>query len=213
MTMDMLKPSEAAVVANVALRDVHRVIDERILPDNLFSTDDGRHVHFFACFLIDFYFHSASSLTSEERMLAISEASSRLNKPAVLTWAKLLEKDWTVRDDFLVIDLLSFVKRSKERMDRLIAARNLVISDPEILGGTPVIRGTRIPVHDVAASVEAGIPKDRILASYPGLDKEKVELAKIYAEANPPRGRPRSQSPKGIVTLADRRAPRRRKVG
>jgi uncharacterized protein (DUF433 family) len=41
-----------------------------------------------------------------------------------------------------------------------------------LLGGTPVLRGTRIPVHDVAASVAAGASKDRILSAYPALDAE-----------------------------------------
>lgn len=213
MTVEMLKPSEAAVVAHVALRDVHRVIDEGILPDDLFSTDDGRHVYIYACFLIDFYFHSANSLTSEERLRTINEAGSRLSKFAAPTWAELLEKDWSVRDDFLVINLFSFVERSKERMERLAAARDLVVSDPEILGGMPVIRGTRIPAHEVAASIAAGIPKDRILAAYPGLDEEKAELARIYADANPPRGRPRSVVPKKAEILTDKRVPRRRKPG
>lgn len=214
MTTDMLKPSEAAVVARVALRDVHRVIDERILPDNLFNTDEGRQVHVLACFLIDFYFHSASSLTSEERMLAINVAGSRLNVSTFRnewSWTGLFEKDWTVRDDFLVIDLISFVRRSKEGLDRLVAARELVVSDPEILGGTPVIRGTRIPVYDVAASMAAGIPLNRMLVAYPGLDRERLELAKIYADANPQRGRPRSEPREGAVILSDRRVPRRRK--
>jgi len=41
-------------------------------------------------------------------------------------------------------------------------------------------------VYDVAASVAAGSSLDRILAAYPSLDAEKVRLAEIYAEANPP---------------------------
>jgi uncharacterized protein (DUF433 family) len=55
-------------------------------------------------------------------------------------------------------------------LGRLNVARNLVVSSPELLGGTPVIRGTRIPVYDVAASAAAGIPTKRILAAYPSLD-------------------------------------------
>ena len=39
-------------------------------------------------------------------------------------------------------------------MDR--TAQDAVVSDPEILGGVPVLRGTRVPAHDVAASVAAG---------------------------------------------------------
>jgi uncharacterized protein (DUF433 family) len=212
---DMLRPTEAAVVARVALRDVNRAIDERILPDAFFTVEDGRHVLVSACALISFYFASAKHLTSEERLFAVREAGSRLRKFRALTPAALMKEDWTVRDEFLTIDLAPFVRRTQERMECLAAARALVATDPDVLGGTPVIRGTRVPVHDVAASVAADIPIDRILAAYPTLDAEKIELATIYADANPARGRPRSNDelPKGAVIITDRRVPRRRKAG
>lgn len=214
LAVDMLKPTEAAVVARVALRDVNRAIDEHILPEGFFSIDDGRRVATVACTLIAFYFDSAKRLTSDERLFAIREAGVRLRKlhirPRPL--ASLVEEDWIVRHDFISIDLAPFVKRTSERMARLVAACNAVVSDPEVLGGTPVLRGTRVPAHDVAASVAAGLSMDRILAAYPSLDADKVELATIYAEANPPRGRPRNSDelPKGAVIVAHRRVPRRR---
>ncbi|GGF15115.1 hypothetical protein GCM10011611_21100 [Aliidongia dinghuensis] len=212
---DMLKPSEAAVVARVALRDVNRVIDEHILPEGFFSLDDGRRVAATACTLIAFYFDSAKRLTSEERLFAIREAGSRLYRFRTRALASLVEEDWIVRDEFLTIDLAPFVRRTNERMERLGAAREIVLSDPDVLGGAPIVRGTRVPVHDVAASVAAGLPMDRILAAYPSLDTDKIELAAIYAEANPARGRPRAtdELPKGAVIVAERRVPRRRKAG
>ena len=72
-----------------------------------------------------------------------------------------------------------------------------------------------MPVHDVAASVEAGHSTEHILTAYPALDSRKVELAKLYAEANPARGRPRraGELPKGAVIVSDRRVSRRRKAG
>ena len=212
---DMLKPTEAAVVARVALRDVNRVIDERILPEGFFSLDDGRRVAATACTLIAFYFDSAKRLTSEERLFAIREAGARLRRFRAHALASLIDEDWTVRDEFLTIDLAPFVRRTKERMDRLAAARQLVMSDPEILGGAPIVRGTRVPVYDVAACVAAGLPTKRILAAYPSLDEDKIELAAIYAEANPARGRPRSSDelPEGAVVVADRRVPRRGNTG
>jgi uncharacterized protein (DUF433 family) len=212
---DMLKPTEAAVVACVALRDVNRVIDERILPDGFFSLDDGRRVSATACTLIAFYFDSARRLTSDERLFAIREAGARLHRLRTRPLVSLLEENWTVQHEFLTIDLAPFVKRTKERMDRLAAARELVVADPGVLGGAPVIRGTRIPVYDVAASISAGHAMDRILAAYPSLDADKVELAVIYAEANPARGRPRSRDelPEDSVVVADRRVPRLGKAG
>jgi uncharacterized protein (DUF433 family) len=213
-TAEMLKPSEAAVVARVALRDVNRVIDEHILPEGFFSLDDGRRIAATACTLIAFYFDSAKRLTSEERLFAIREAGSRLHRFRARALASLIEEDWTVRDEFLTIDLAPFVRRTKERLERLAAAREMIVSDPDVFGGAPVVRGTRVPVHDVAASVAAGLPIDRILTAYPSLDADKVELAAIYAEANPALGRPRASDelPKGAVVVAERRVRRRRKA-
>ncbi len=56
-------------------------------------------------------------------------------------------------------------KEVEERLERLQAGQESVVSDPEILSGTPVIRGTRAPVYDVSASVTAGIPVERILSA------------------------------------------------
>ena len=64
-------------------------------------------------------------------------------------------------------------------------ADDTIISNPEILGGMPVIKGTRVPVYDLAASMNAGIPRDRILAAYPTINKHHLDLAVAYAEANP----------------------------
>lgn len=212
---DMLKLTEAAVVARVALRDVNRVIDERILPESFVSVDGGRRVAVTGCALIASYFDSAERLTSEERLFAIRETGSRMHRFRTLGLASLIRKDWIVRDEFLTIDLAPFVRRTKDRMERLDAAREIVVSDPDMLGGVPVVRGTRVPVHDVAASVAAGLPMARILAAYPSLDADEIELAAIYADANPARGRPRANDvlPRGASIVAERRVARRRNAG
>ncbi|MQW58831.1 DUF433 domain-containing protein [Sinorhizobium meliloti] len=212
---EMLKASEAAVVSRVSLRDVNRVIDEHILPDAFVSLDNGRHVLAGACSLIAFYFEGARRLTSEERLFAFRTAEVRLAKARTLPWAALLREDWTVQHEFLTIDLMPFMRGASERLDDLAAAREIVTASPDVLGGTPVIRGTRVPVYDVAASVAAGHSVERILEAWPSLDAEKIRLASIYAEANPLRGRPRVSGdiPEGLVIVTDRRVPRRRKTG
>jgi uncharacterized protein (DUF433 family) len=210
-TVELLTASEAAVVSSVSVRDINRVIDESILPADFISVEHGRHVVAAGCSLIAFYFESAKQLTSEQRLWAIGVAGPRLHRP--LTMARLLKEDWTLRDDYLTIDLAPFLRKTRDRLARLEGARAMVVSSPAILSGTPVIRGTRVPVYDVAASVAAGIPMDHILAAFPSLDADKVELASIYAEAIPPRGRPRNlELPDGVNVLTDRLVPRRRKT-
>jgi uncharacterized protein (DUF433 family) len=71
-----------------------------------------------------------------------------------------------VQDAFLTIDLGPFWNDVEDGLNRLQSARDMVVRDPEILSGTPVIRGTRVPIYDVAASVAAGISIERILSAY-----------------------------------------------
>ena len=207
-----LTATEAAVVAHVSIRDVNRAIDEGILPFGFFRAGVERNVAAAGCPLIAFYFESAERLTSKERLWAIERAGARLKTPGAFTAVPL--EDWTFRDEFLAIDLAPFVRRTAERMARLVQARAAVVVSPDVLGGTPVIRGTRVPVHDVAASVAAGLPPERILAAYPSLDAEKIELASIYAQAAPPRGRPRRAAGprRGAKVVTDRRMRIRRKA-
>ncbi len=76
-------------------------------------------------------------------------------------------------------------------MDLLEEAREIVVDDPGILSGTPVIKGTRVPVHDVAAQFDAGAPVDEILRCYPSVKERQVELASVYAHAFPAPKRPK----------------------
>lgn len=196
---DTFTPAEAAVIAGVSVRDVHRMIDEHILPNRLFHSQESRSFKSQACVFISFYFGAADRLTAQERQRTIALASK------VADWSNAKT---TVQDEFLTIDLAPFSKGVEERLERLNAARDLVVMDLEILSGTPVIRGTRVPVYDVAASAAAGIPMERILSSYPSLKREQVELAALYAEANPQRGRPRQRE----LPMNARVVSKRRKV-
>ncbi len=49
-----------------------------------------------------------------------------------------------------------------------------IVSKPEILGGKPVVEGTRIPVELLLELVGAGLAIDDILFEYPGLHREDV---------------------------------------
>jgi uncharacterized protein (DUF433 family) len=200
--LESLTPAEVAIIAGVSVRDVHRVIDEQILPDTLYSKSDSRSLKSQACVLISFYFQSADRLTAEERQRTIAVASA-----SSFDWKAM--KD-LVRDDFLTIDLAPFRKGVDERLQQLRDALEMVVSDEEILGGTPVISGTRVPVYDVAASVAAGISFEAILSAYPSLNRKQVELAALYAEASPLRGRPKQRSllPSGAELISSRRKDR-----
>ena len=47
-------------------------------------------------------------------------------------------------------------------------------SDPEIMGGTPVFTGTRVPVQNLVDYLEGGESIDEFLAGFPTVKREQV---------------------------------------
>jgi uncharacterized protein (DUF433 family) len=47
-------------------------------------------------------------------------------------------------------------------------------SDPEILGGTPVFTGTRVPVQNLVDYLEGGETIDEFLAGFPTVKREQA---------------------------------------
>jgi uncharacterized protein (DUF433 family) len=56
-----------------------------------------------------------------------------------------------------------------------------IITDPAIMGGKPVIRGTRIPVEIVLRKLGAGMTFDEIIADHPRLKPEDIHAAQSFA--------------------------------
>ncbi len=58
---------------------------------------------------------------------------------------------------------------------------SLITADPAILGGKPIIRGTRISVDFILDLYAAGVSRDEILADYPHLTPEALSACLAYA--------------------------------
>jgi uncharacterized protein (DUF433 family) len=65
--------------------------------------------------------------------------------------------------------------------------QQIVASDPEIMGGTPVFRGTRIPVDLIADMLAQGTSAEEILEGYPTLDEGRIAMAPLCTRAFPVR--------------------------
>jgi uncharacterized protein (DUF433 family) len=46
--------------------------------------------------------------------------------------------------------------------------------DPEILGGTPVFRGTRVPIQSLFDWLESGISLDEFLDQFPSVSRDQA---------------------------------------
>ena len=52
---------------------------------------------------------------------------------------------------------------------------NQIISHPEILGGTPVFKGTRVPVSNLIEYLESGSTVNDFLLGFPSVKKNQVK--------------------------------------
>ena len=51
---------------------------------------------------------------------------------------------------------------------------SIILSDPDILGGTPVFAGTRVPIQNLFEYLEAGDTLDLFLDDFPSVNREQA---------------------------------------
>lgn len=69
-----------------------------------------------------------------------------------------------------------------------------IVTDPAVLGGKPIVRGTRVAVYLIRDWVESGHTAEEIAEDYPDLTVENVEAAVAYDETDPQATSVRSQT-------------------
>jgi len=60
------------------------------------------------------------------------------------------------------------------------AADSLVVSNPAILGGTPVFRGTRLPVQTLFDYLADGLSLDYFLETFEGVTRDQAKAVLRY---------------------------------
>jgi uncharacterized protein (DUF433 family) len=58
----------------------------------------------------------------------------------------------------------------------------LIVSDPKIMVGKPIVKGTRITVEHILNEITNGLTIEQILAEYPHLTHEGVIAALRFAD-------------------------------
>jgi uncharacterized protein (DUF433 family) len=63
-------------------------------------------------------------------------------------------------------------------------AATVIVRDPEILGGIPCFRGTRVPFQNLLDYLEAGDTLDQFLEQFPTVSREMAIEALEYRTAS-----------------------------
>ena len=60
---------------------------------------------------------------------------------------------------------------------------SVVRCDPDVLGGTPVFAGTRVPIKNLLDYLAAGDSRDRFIDHFPSVTREQAVAA--FCESSP----------------------------
>ncbi len=179
---DSYTPAQASVVVKLPLKVIHKLIDSRLICPRMVRK--GREIQRMLSPEQLVYLRLEAEGVRLLPLAARREvAKAIMSAPGVNTVA-------VSGNSALVIEVKNARREVEHELNRLRKAQKMVISDPEIMRGTPIFQGTRIPVDLVAEMVALGTPIDEILEGYPALRREHVELAPLYMMAFPRRGRP-----------------------
>jgi uncharacterized protein (DUF433 family) len=181
--LPLFTPTEAAVLTRLSLKAVNNAIDKRTVPA-IAGTRAG-----YATRLLDL--HALMSLTLERRLA--DRFVPELRREVFEAVARGPRNTVSLEGGLVKIDLREPRRELATSLRALRRARELVVSDPDILGGDPVFRGTRVPVHLIATLLGQGSTEADLREGYPRLTVEMIRLAPLYAAAYPLRGRPRAQ--------------------
>ncbi len=179
---DAYTPSQVSAVTGLPLPAVHKAIEYKLIRPK--RVREGQAVQ---------------RLLSKSQMLYLLMEAKGLRSLPLATRrhvARAVERDPDIdaiaisEGSVIFIQCESARREMEAGLRRLAEVERMVGSDPEILHGAPVYRGTRIPVHAITDMLSLGATVEDILEGYPALTREQVELAPMYATAFPRRGRP-----------------------
>ena len=175
-----LSPNEAACVTGVPLKQVHRIIDAGLLDSAAGGRNRSRAVRREGLLGLKLAHETTDILTPEGRRRLVRYLVDHPDARAA-----------RARD--VSVDLRTMKAEVRKGLSTLARARAAVVCDQAVLSGMPCIRGTRIPVHDIADMLANGDSAEAIGEAYPQLSEAQIELAAFFARAYPRRGRPRRE--------------------
>lgn len=195
--------AEAAYIAGVSDRQLQRLFDEEVLAAPFVRNENGRSnsrssgrlfARISAAFA-KFYFDLDADLTASARRFVISQVSQRVLARSDSEALMALNfqpsiMDWDVEFKNFDIDMGAFVAHAQARAAKIERVNQLIGEDPEILGGQPVFKGTRLSVDTLLAMHQGGRGFSELQSDYPSLTQELLDAAAIYQTIHPRRGRP-----------------------
>jgi uncharacterized protein (DUF433 family) len=176
---------EASFVTGLSVKAIDREIDAHVLKPRAEPDPDHRRLR---------------SIAGPDAVYLLlvrdlhNELSPRLRRQVCkAVWDAIEEDRAYARLAWLMLPVREAGREVLGKIETLERAKHdLVESRPEVMGGEPVVKGTRVPARMVAELVRQGASKDELRDDF-DLTPEQVDAAVLFDRVTPKRGRPRTR--------------------
>lgn len=183
----LLSRREAAALAGVALTAVNKAIEQKAIRPVKVRRSVGIPLDEMAPLVVICRIGVPLPTEAKRRIrnwLVHSEADGDERRELALSDALVVR--WSEEFAAVVRDAREYAERRAEFLE----------TDPEVKGGEPVIRGTRLTARAVLARLAGGDSISDLADDYPDIAPAAFEVAALYARTHPLRGRPPRPRPR-----------------
>lgn len=180
---------EAAALVGVAEKNIRNEIDRGVMAVSKRSGDRPKlELSSGALLYLLLVGRIEITLSPDER-----RAISRLLAESLTESGRWRTEGRHIKAGVVTIDLGPLREELKRRIDSYKRGLERITSRPDVLGGEPVFKDTRVSVRHVGKLMERGVAEGEILADFPRLQRDDLLFAQIYARMKPDPGRPKSR--------------------
>lgn len=200
---ELFSVSEAAAIAEVSPETIRTALEKKSVAP-LSKRKTGKAVRYqfsagdvlFVKVLVEFPF----ALSKEDKQ-SLAKILSRGDRTAARWSREGADLVYRSGDIQISVECTAFRQKVAQNLSAFRWGRRRIVSNPEVMGGEPVFRGTRIPLQHVASLFRKGVPEKEIAEDFPALSTRDLAYARLFSRLGDRPGRPRRR-------LAFRRGPR-----
>ncbi len=171
-------PAQAAALADVPEPEVRKELEYHVLPK---ATPP--RLSFAALVYLQAKTRMGIELTVNDRVALFKKVEGALSRKGRVSSVEV--------SDLLKLNISPVVTKLRHRLSHFQAwERKRVVSNPDVLGGEPVFKGTRLAVRHVGGMLERGESEKNIRSDYRELSKDDLAFSRLFVRAYPRVGRP-----------------------
>lgn len=192
---ELFSVSEAAAIAEVSPETIRTALEKKsVAPSSKRKTGKAVRYQFsvgdvlFVKVLVEFPF----ALSKEDKR-SLAKILSRGDRTAARWSREGADLVYRSGDIQISVECKAFRQKVARNLSAFRWGRRRIVSNPDVMAGEPVFRGTRIPLQHVASLFRKSIPEKEIAEDFPALSSRDLAYARLFSRLGDRPGRPRKR--------------------